>query len=67
MRISFILISIGALLALTIVASAQDKRDLLVRSDKENLSNDASWFYDDFETAQAESAKTNRPMMIVFR
>ena len=30
---------------------AQNKRDLAVRQDKQKLSQDDSWFYDDLDTA----------------
>ncbi len=48
-------------------AHAQNKRDTAVRADKKRLADDASWFYDDLETAIGAAAMTKRPLMIVFR
>ncbi len=48
-------------------AHAQNKRDIAVRNDKQQLSSDDSWFYDDLDTALDVAAKTKRPLMIVFR
>ena len=59
--------SLIVLSALTAVTHAQNKRDIAVRTDKERLSGDTSWIYDDLNSAFAEAAKTNRPLMIVFR
>ena len=52
---------------LAAVAHAQNKRDLAVRKDKQDLSNDTSWIYDDLGSAFAEAARSKRPMMVVFR
>lgn len=46
---------------------AQNERDIAVRKDKQTLSSDESWFYDDLDTAREAAAKTKRPLMIVFR
>ena len=48
-------------------AQAQNQRDIAVRKDKQQLSNDDSWFYDDLDTALEAATKTRRPLMIVFR
>ena len=45
----------------------QDKRDLLVRKDKQQVEADEAWFYDDLDRAMEAAAKTKRPLMIVFR
>lgn len=55
------------LLLMAATAQAQNKRDLAVRQDKQSLSIDDSWFYDDLDTALETAAKTKRPLMIVFR
>ena len=52
---------------LTAVTHAQNKRDLAVRKDKLELSSDASWIYDDLGSAIDEAARTQRPLMVVFR
>ena len=52
---------------LAAAADAQNKRDIAVRSDKQELSSDSSWIYDDLDTAIEAAAKTKRPMMVVFR
>lgn len=57
----------GVMLLLAAAANAQNKRDAAVRADKQQLAEDASWFYDDLETAFDAAAKTKRPLMIVFR
>ena len=61
--------SLGLLTVLlcTQSAIAQNKRDQAVRADKREFAKDASWFYDDLETATRAAAKAKRPMMIVFR
>ena len=56
-----------ASLLLTATAHAQNKRDVAVRQDKQQLSSDDSWFYDDLDTALDVAAKVKRPLMIVFR
>ena len=45
---------------------AQNKRDIAVRNDKEQVA-ETSWFYDDLETAIDAARKSKRPLMIVFR
>ena len=58
------------LLALSLIATtahAQNQRDIAVRKDKQQLSSDDSWFYDDLDAAMDAAAKTKRPLMIVFR
>ena len=60
----------GSLLALTLlitVAHAQNQRDIAVRNDKQELSSDSSWIYDDLDSAFVAAAKTKRPLMVVFR
>lgn len=52
---------------LTTIAYAQNERDIAVRTDKQALSKDATWIYDDLDLAIAEAATTKRPLMIVFR
>jgi hypothetical protein len=48
-------------------AHAQNQRDIAVRNDKEQLSDDSSWIYDDLDSAFAEAARSKRPLMVVFR
>ena len=57
----------GLMLLLAVTAHAQNKRDTAVREDKQQLAEDASWFYDDLETALDAAAKTKQPLMVVFR
>ena len=56
-----------ASLLLTATAHAQNKRDIAVRNDKQQLSSNDSWFYDELDTALDVATKTKRPLMIVFR
>lgn len=46
---------------------AQNARDQAVRKDREQLSNDQSWVYDDLDKALEVAAKSKRPLMVVFR
>ncbi len=57
------------LVLLLIVATthAQNERDIAVRKDKQQLSSDDSWFYDDLDAALDAAALIKRPLMIVFR
>ena len=55
------------LLLIAAYAHAQNERDIAVRKDKQQLSSDDSWFYDDLDTALDAAALTKRPLMIVFR
>jgi hypothetical protein len=59
--------SVLVLLLMAATTHAQDKRDIAVRQDKQQLSSDDFWFYDDLDTALDVAAKTKRPLMIVFR
>ena len=56
-----------ASLLLAATTHAQNKRDIAVRNDKQQLSSDDSWFYDELDTALDVATKTKRPLMIVFR
>ena len=59
-----------SLLALTLLCAtshAQNQRDIAVRQDKERLSDNSSWIYDDLGIAFDVAARTKRPLMIVFR
>jgi len=62
-----VFLSASLMLVLTATAHTQNQRDIAVREDKQRLADDESWFYDDLETALQAAAKTNRPLMIVFR
>ena len=62
-----VFLSASLMLVLAATAHAQNQRDIAVREDKQRLADDESWFYDDLETALQAAAKTNRPLMIVFR
>ena len=55
------------MMVLAVTCHAQNKRDIAVRQDKQQLAEDGSWFYDDLEQGFAAAAKTKRPLMIVFR
>ena len=48
-------------------ANAQNARDIAVRKDKQELSSDSSWIYDDLDAAIEVASKTKRPLMVVFR
>ncbi len=58
---------LSVLLLIAATTHAQNARDIAVRKDKQQLSSDDSWFYDDLDTALDAAAKTKRPLMIVFR
>ena len=46
---------------------AQNKRDIAVRSDKQTLSENETWIYDDLNAAIVNARETRRPLMVVFR
>jgi hypothetical protein len=56
-----------AMLLMTAATHAQNQRDIAVRKDKQELSNDNAWLYDDLDSALEVAAETKRPLMIVFR
>lgn len=47
-------------------ANAQT-RDQQVLKDRELLSEDENWYYDDLDAAALEAAKQKKPMMVVLR
>ncbi len=67
MKMRYVVGGVIWLVALTALAHAQSKRDIAVRTDKQVLSDDETWIYDDLDSAIAEAAKTKRPLMVVFR
>ena len=42
-------------------------RDQKVIQDREKVSQDESWFYDDLASGIAEAEKTKKPLMVVLR
>lgn len=62
-----LVIGIFLLALLPLTAHAQNKRDVAVRTDKQALSGDETWIYDDLDAAIAEASKSGRPLMVVFR
>lgn len=48
-------------------AQAQSERDKAVRLDKQKLSEDDFWIYDNFERAREEAIRSKKPLLIVFR
>jgi len=52
---------------LAAVAYAQNQRDIAVRQDKQDLSGDTTWIYDDLDSAFEAAANSKRPLMVVFR
>ena len=42
-------------------------RDELVRQDRDNLAEDASWIYDDLDAALADADRSGKPLMVVLR
>ena len=53
--------------ALPLRARAQSERDKAVRLDKQKLSEDDFWIYDNFEGAREEAIRSKKPLLIVFR
>ncbi len=53
--------------ALPLRAQAQSERDKAVRLDKQKLSEDEFWIYDNFEIAREEALRSKKPLLIVFR
>lgn len=53
--------------ALPLPAQVQSERDKAVRQDKQELSEDNSWIYDNFERAREEAVRSKKPLLIVFR
>jgi hypothetical protein len=48
-------------------AQAQSERDKAVRLDKQEVSEDDFWIYDNFERAREEAIRSKKPLLIVFR
>ena len=65
MRICFPAVILA--LAMSATLFAQNKRDLAVRQDRKTLADNATWIYDDLDTALGVAAESRRPLMIVFR
>jgi hypothetical protein len=60
----------ATILALTLMVAGsygQGQRDIDVRTDKKQLSEDTSWIYDDLDSALEEAQRSKRPLMVVFR
>jgi hypothetical protein len=53
--------------ALLLRAEAQSERDKAVRLDKQEVSQDDTWIYDNFERAREEAVRSKKPLLIVFR
>ncbi len=53
--------------ALPLQAQVQSERDKAVRKDKQELSEDNLWVYDNFERAREEAVRSKKPLLIVFR
>ena len=67
MKMKYLATCVCLLALLTTTAHAQSKRDIAVRTDKQALSANETWIYDDLNSAIAQAAKTKRPLMVVFR
>ena len=68
MHTSYLVLTSMLVVALFVTTTnAQNKRDMAVREDKQELANDDSWIYDDLDSAVDVAKSTNRPLMIVFR
>ena len=48
-------------------AQVQSERDKAVRLDKQKVSEDDLWIYDNFEHAREEAIRSKKPLLIVFR
>lgn len=48
-------------------ASAQNKREIAVRSDREKFAENESWIYNDLEKARQAARAENKPLMVVIR
>tara|TARA_B110000014_G_C19763151_1_gene397355 strand:+ start:199 stop:405 length:207 start_codon:yes stop_codon:yes gene_type:complete len=53
--------------ALPLRAQLQSERDKAVRLDKQKVSEDDLWIYDNFERAREEAVRSKKPLLIVFR
>ncbi len=53
--------------ALPLRAQAQSERDKAVRLDKQEVSEDDTWIYDNFKHAREEALRSKKPLLIVFR
>ena len=67
MKIKCFVISLFVLTMIASISLAQNKRDLAVRADKQDLKDDTSWIYDDLDSGIEEAKRSKRPLMIVFR
>ncbi len=55
------------ILALGATASAQNKRETVVRADKRLLESDATWIYNDFAQGVASAKVTGKPLLVLIR
>lgn len=71
MKIPFFIALFGALTAASastvFAADTKKTRDEMVIEDREELSKDDSWIYNDLEKAKSAAKAANKPLMIVFR
>ena len=52
---------------LPLQAQVQTERDKAVRLDKQEVTEDEFWIYDNFERAREEAMRSKKPLLIVFR
>jgi hypothetical protein len=52
--------------ALPLRIPAQSERDKAVRLDKQEVSEDDTWIYDNFKYAREEAVRSKKPLLIVF-
>ena len=55
------------LAGLPLQAQIQKERDKAVRLDKQKVTEDDLWIYDNFEQARAEAIRSKKPLLVVFR
>ncbi len=48
-------------------AVAQNQREQVVKQDKQKVSQDESWYYNDLDKAFAAARKENKPLLILVR
>ena len=53
--------------AMSVVGTAQNKRDDAVRKDRETVEPAGKWIYHDLPRGLAEAKRSGRPVLVVFR
>ncbi len=66
-RFSRCAVAWAIIVAVAPFAFSQQTRDDMVRSDRQALLNDESWYYDDLEAGWQAAQAARKPLMVVLR